>query len=167
MTIIYTEDKKFVPFHEFLNLTESITPKKTDYGTDFKNEKWDNRDNTFITFFNHNSNFHVLVVLNKAGILSFASHHGEPSTDLDDYNLERSNFDDALKIFNKVIYVALEGARDLHIEEIKFNGQDERLDKTYKIIANNKIFQDKLKEFGFYYNGQDVNKLHIFSKFSK
>lgn len=163
MALIYTEDKKFIPFHEFLGLTESIAPRETDYGTDFKNKKWDKAEDQNLTFFSHKSTFQVVVVLNKNGILSFASYHGEPSTDLDNYNLRRSNIDDALKVFNKVIFVALEGAKSLHISEIKFNGQDAALDKTYTLIANNKMFQDKLKPYGFYYHGQDDdNKQHIF-----
>lgn len=165
MTIIYTEDKKFITLLEFLNITESIAPKETDYGTDFKNKKWKHSNSNFyITFFSHDKNFQVLVVLNKDGVLSFATYNGEQSTNLEKYDLTRSHLNNALKIFNKVIYVAIEGSNILNIKLIKFNGQDEALDKTYNLIANNKMFQIKMKNFGFNYIGLDSNKQHIFSK---
>lgn len=167
MSGIIFNDGKILFIDEFLNLKESIEPKETPFGTDFKNKKWEISDDKkyAITFMSHSSEYQVLIKIDMLdGEIGFAAYKGLITTDLEKYDINRTGLNDALKIFNKVIYVILQGSINLNINQIIFNGQDRYLDKTYEKISNNKIFQNKLKEYKFEFIGKDSNDKFIFKK---
>jgi hypothetical protein len=173
MSMIFEyEEDKYIGFNDFLKLQESVEPRETDYGsyvdTGFKNKKWLHNKNSphAHTFFTHKSGHHVVVTLNKdSGELAFSTRHSEiPSAHPAAYSAKRTDLKDSLMVFNKVAHVAIQGAKEHKLKHVRFNGNDERLDKTYTLITKNKFFLDKMKHHGFSYHGKDENNMHTFSK---
>ena len=163
---LFLEDGNIMSFIDFINLNEAISPKETEYGTDFKNKKWNytpDKSNVY-TFFSHKPDHHVVVAIDKnSGILGFATHKGAPSTDVGNhYDETRKGHGEALKVFGKVAHVAIEGAKHHNIKHLKFNGADSQLSMTYDKMAKSKNFLENMKIHNFHYIGQDKDNNHTF-----
>lgn len=65
---------------------------------------------------------------------------------------------DALQIFNRVIFVIKKFVEKYQVEEITFEGARSNLQNLYSILVSNKRFLNKMKEIGFSYieNNDDL-----------
>src|SRR3990170_1267522 len=108
--VLVKEDGNFISFSDFISLEESVKPKETEFGSDFKNAAWKlTKDHSHLyTFFSHKLDHHVCVNIDRHnGVMGFGTHHGEPSKNPLDYDETRKGHGEALKVFNKVAHVAL------------------------------------------------------------
>ena len=147
-------DGKMMGFLEFVELQESVAPLHTEYGTDGKNGQWHTNGDWHHTFFSHGPDHHVLVAMNhKSGELSFGTHHGEFTTNHEPYDEKRTHLSDSLRVFNKVVHVAIHGAKHHNMKHIRFHAADPKLNHTYDMMIRSKHLQNHLQKHGFHYVG--------------
>lgn len=165
MSLFFKDDQnQFTSFQEFLNLKESVEPIVTEYGTDFKNHNWMKDGHIVHTFVNHKNNLRLMISINlNTNIVGFGALKDFTSINPEDYTEDRTKLCDALRVMNKVFYVAFQGINYFDLLSVKFNGSDNRLDKTYRLIITNKFFQNKIDELGFRYDGFE-NGFYVFKK---
>ena len=165
MALIKLNDERvFMAFSTFISLEESVKPKETDYGLNGKNKLWSHKvADHYHTFFSHRPDHHVLVTLNhKTGELAFATHRGEFNTDMHShYEMTRSNRDDGLTVFNKVLHVGLEGAKKHNMKHLMIKGSDDKLKHVYRGFIQNKFLQTHLKQHGYEYTHSHNNEHHF------
>lgn len=71
---------------------------------------------------------------------------------------------DALKIFNRVIFVIKSFTEQHETDEIIFEGARSNLQNLYQILVNNKRFSDKMKRLGFVYVKTEDEGIFTFKK---
>jgi hypothetical protein len=148
-------------YSEFL-LSESVSPVKTNYGTDLSNEEIIFENDQHFTFFKMKDLYYLVGVNSKTGEIYFGTSDTFDTESEDNID----NFDDtkrgtnklSLRVFNNVFYVLLEILKDISdIKKLYFNGANKDLENTYSLIVKNKFFLEKLKELGYNYKGKIDN----------
>ena len=159
-------------------ICEKLAPKLTEFGTDLTNNEWRDIGNKFkITFMKSNDT--IFVIVYKNGHIGFGYKVVKNSSledvksykDLETYFRfeNRKSQIDAMKIFNKILYVIL---NIIHIEapkEIYFNANYDDLRKFYVYIVNDKNFLKTIQLEGYTYKGFEPaggssTPVHIFRK---
>lgn len=156
--VIYYNDN-FISVDSFL-LSESIKPKMIEYGT---NEKFNNskifRINSVIgTSFKYNDKIYTItfdtnenefgfyfVLLKDVDFTNFDYF----STILDEVDQVVNNPSNAAKIFGFVFHIILEIIEKYNLKMIKFNGANNKLDKFYTKLTQNKLFIDEFTKLNF------------------
>lgn len=147
-------------------LSESIVPRHTEFGTDFKNGEWRELDSgLYITFFESNNNMFG-VLYNKNGMLSFVTNYQKPDININDiksfndlilrYGFSRKPVSNVLMVFNQVFYVMLKTIDHFKPIEIWFQASDDVLELTYNRLVANKSFLKSLHDHGLEYTGFTV-----------
>lgn len=163
-------------YSEYL-LSEAIKPTVTEYGTDFKNEKWKNvGEGFYITHFKTDEYIYTYMI--RDGFVGFFTSELEDENEilsktnirdiLSDNNLfDKKSTHKTMLIFNHFFYLTLEAISYFNINEIKFDGADKALGDMYSVLVKNKKFNGKLEELGFEYKGlmhKDGRQFYLFNK---
>lgn len=168
MIIKFFEDgKTFMGFAEYVSLKESVIPRETDYGLDGKDKNWHDDGNSWHhTLFSHTPEHHVMVAVNKDhGGLAFGTHRGKFTNDvINHYEAEKTNTNDAFRVFSKVMHVGLEGAKTHNMKKIRLKGHTDALSHAYDKFVQNKHIIHHMKNHGYSYSGKDNTESHVFTK---
>ena len=166
MLIKLNDERVFTGFASFCQMNESIKPRHTEFGTDGKNGEWSHEVGHHIhTFFSHKDDHHALVAVHKqTGEISFATHRGKFTNDIDPYNMNKTDTGDAFTVMGKVIHTALRGVKKLGLKSIQFKGHTKDLRDMYSAVVKNKHLSKHLKEHGFEYSHSDGDVRHYVSK---
>lgn len=74
---------------------------------------------------------------------------------------------DALKIFNRVIFVIKKFTEENQTNKITFEGARSNLQNLYQILVNNKRFISKMKDVGFEYIKSEDEGIFTFKRISQ
>lgn len=141
-------------------LSESIKPKVVEYGTNekFNNSKIFRINNVIGTSFTYNSKIYTVTFdtnENEFGLyfvylkdVDF-NNFDYFNTILDEVDQVVNNPSNAAKIFGFVFHIMLEIIEKYNLKMIKFNGANNRLDKFYATLMQNKLFVDEFTKLGF------------------
>jgi hypothetical protein len=153
-----------VTLKEFI-LTESFEPVSIPYGFDFKmrNGRWDHLGGFDYTFFTLDGLYYMVTLKKPSGIVSFGTSD-ENTTDPGLYDQTPYQAKDALHVFNSVIYVALQGAKNLGYKRLRFDAASRALGRVYDAMVRNKFLIDKLAGYGWKYLGKDDDNNHMFGR---
>lgn len=154
--IIYSSMTKFM-------LSEAIQPIATDYGTDLKNKEWiemydSNGLRYMMSFLQFNDYFYRIDICIDDGTISFlVSNNGFDDDKIKDPEWLYTTFADdrkktgtVLRVFNKVLYIALQGIHKFDIKEIKFDAANAALGNVYERMFNNKFLTKHLEKYDIY-----------------
>ena len=157
-SVIYYNDN-FMSLDSFL-LSESIKPKIIEYGTNekFNNSKIFRINNVIGTSFKYNDKIYTItfdtnenefgfyfVLLKDVDFTNFDYFN----TILDEVDQVVNNPSNAAKIFGFVFHIILEIIEKYNLKMIKFNGANNKLDKFYTKLMQNKLFIDEFTKLNF------------------
>lgn len=174
--IVYIDENHWYTSEIDFLLSESIMPVETKFGTDLKNKRWilksSPEGNDFIfTYFKKDNLYYRIFIDTKSGGIGFGVAEDfdvDMSQDtlyiLKHFSDGRKETSGALRVFNNVFYVLLEGLKKYKVNTITFNSANKALGKVYSFMVKNKFFLQKLEEIGFEYQGEDENNYLTFKR---
>ena len=137
---------KFITQSEYMQLSESIKPRKISYGTNssMNDGKVSNEYGNRHTFINRGK-YSLFVGITDDGIIAFGSST-PPSINLYDYTDKRSGQNESFKAFGFVFYVILEIIKLSKHKELRFDSADPGLGRVYDLMVRNKTLLEELKK---------------------
>lgn len=163
MSMIIEHNGSMMSFREYC-LSEAIKPKETQYGT---NKETDNvltisQYGYTFSFFSEDDHYYAVGVRDKDGEIVFGTSL-EFSDKLHTYTDDRIQTRNALAVFSKVMYLAIEISKDKNIPYMRFDAANPALGKVYGRMIKNKIFLDSVEKAGYKYEGT-VDGEYIFKR---
>lgn len=137
-------------------LSESISPNKTDFGT---NDSMDDgkfkviKDFFIYAFFEHNGNYYTVYMNSNDGEVGFGVSKTY-SLNPTDYSDDRVQTRNALRVLGKVLYVLFELVTQFSIDVIRFNAANPALGKVYDRMVSNKFVLSYIEKFGYEYDSK-------------
>jgi len=172
MSFFINYENELMSFKTFI-MSEAITPKQTNYGYDLTNKKWLKFKNLHITFFESNNKFYNVTIDNESGEIGFGvsdtfvnSTSYKDIINFFDDKTQKISLLNASIIFNKVIYVTLQGLKNIHLDEIFFYAGYKDLDDTYSNIVKNDKFLTKMETEGYKFI-KKIGKYYSFRKIER
>lgn len=158
-------------FNEFVQLSEAINPRPTEFGTDYRNRKFEYSGHTAWTKFQHNSSmFAVAATLtsNDTAELGFGQLIRDANPDEfhpDNYTMEdQIRTEQSLMVFNKVMYILLEFLHQQpRIKHFEFGAGNSKLMTVYNRMVRNHNFLKSVEDNGFTYTGS-TDGTHRFTR---
>jgi hypothetical protein len=161
------ENGEVLWFSDYI-VSESILPKKTEYGTDYTNKEWRTLQNLRFIFTIINKRCYVVIV-GHMNQIAFAPYVKEDIPSLEDlaaiktdeellelFPFDRRSTHDSLRVFNKVFYVVVEAIRDFKLDVIRFDAADPKLKHLYERMIENKYLMEHLRGLGFEYDPKET-----------
>ena len=146
----FGENKEpFGSFKEFI-LSESITPKQTNYGSppsDFRDRTYVSNNGLIYTFFKSNGSVYI-VVLNRRNNNEITFTKVENVDTLDLVTNVTNDFNQ-YRIFGKVMYIVLMMLTQMNLGYVTFKGLTKKHEKIYNLLLANKNFLKTLGNFGY------------------
>ena len=147
------------------DLVESFMPISTPYGTNGHELNDDNaiqNQGLLYTFFESDGLYYCVYIQIKNGSVGFGTSE-TLSTNFNDYSHDRQSSKNALRVFNKFIYIALSLAAQYHVPYLRFSAADPNLDRLYSKIVNNQFVTKQIEDSGYRYMGKNNNQ-YIFQQ---
>ncbi len=148
-----------------ININESFDMSETNYGNNhplYDDKTFVKSLNFFVTYFKFGDEVIELSFYQDKKYYYVKFKIGDFKNNKEDIKFVIENKldvrrNDALKIFNRVIFVIKQFTDVYDVEGITFEGARSNLQNLYSILVNNKRFLSKMKEIGFHYidNSED------------
>ena len=145
-------------FREYL--MEKFQARPTNYGTDE-----DCSDGSIVfapkflyTMFKSDGIFYCVSIERRTGDVGFGSSKTW-SPNANDYTVTRKDTPNALKVFNKVIFVVGELTDHGSFPFLRFSGADPALGKVYERMAKNTSFLREVEKMGYAFVGEHDGEL--------
>ena len=176
MATIFTRYQgKLMNFNQFV-MSEGIAPKKTSFGydKDASNSKLMSNDGQWLTFVKIDGNAYVAML--SGPNFGFATSTEEEfdanyvhlrfrgvDRFMDIFDDNPTNTKSALRVFNKIFYVAIQMVEQTGREDLIFSAATRNLESLYSKMVKNKSFLSAISKMGWAFNGQSGDEY----KFSK
>ena len=152
-------------------VTEAIKPTPTEFGTDYKNEKFLPIETPegfgYHTFFESPVGAHIISI-SANGVSGFGTMENKLSImdlmrnpNLVKQGLLNQGFSQT--IFNKFFFILTKAAEELGIDEFKIGAYNPDLERFYERLLTNKKLHDIVADYGFKFNGTGTFSGHGFN----
>lgn len=154
MSSFIFENGNIIEFNSYC-LSESIKPKKVNFGCnipDFNNETFYSLEGDSVIGTSFYFKEIVYTVSYFKGEIGF---HISDESHISNYkefmlsNKKQTIASNAILVFSNILYIIIEMTNKFNLSEIRFQGENNKLDKMYSNLIKNKIFISELNKIGF------------------
>jgi hypothetical protein len=155
----YEHGGSVMTFMDYIELSEGISPREVNYGTDWKNRQFEvDSDGTFITKVNSSSGKYVILIERRLRPGWFDVSFGSLKPDhLDADDISPTNYTmsdqvstrNATMVFGEISWVILRFAAEHRAQKLMFTAGYSKLNAFYKVLLRNTTFIKKLESYGY------------------